>query len=100
MMKLWIYENHKIRFLLWNFKNTSLAASDLDLDSQAPISFLKLFFSPQFITITITITITIIIIIFVIIIVIIFINIIKNFIIIIIIIISYFMKLFIPPCQT
>ena len=76
----------------------SLAASDLDLYSQAPISFFKLFFSPQFTTITITITI--IIIIFVIIIVIGFINIIKNFIIIIIIIILYFMKLFIPPCQT
>ena len=98
MMKLWIYENHKIRFLLWNFKNTSLAASDLDLYSQAPISFFLLFFSPQFITITITITIIIIII--VIIIVIGFINIIKNFIIIIIIIILYFMKLFIPPCKT
>ena len=98
MMKLWIYENHKIRFLLWNFKNTSLAASDLDLYSQAPISFFLLFFSPQFITITITITI--IINIFVIIIVIIFINIVKNFIIIIIIIILYFMKLFIPPCKT
>ena len=94
MMKLWIYENHKIRFLLWNFKNMSLAASDLDLYSQAPISFFLLFFSPQFITITITITIIIIII------VIGFINIIKNFIIIIIIIILYFMKLFIPPCKT
>ena len=38
MMKLWICENHKIRFSLWNFKNMGLAPSDLDLYSQAHIS--------------------------------------------------------------
>ena len=38
MKKLWIYENRKIRFFLWNFKNMGLAASDLDLYLQARIS--------------------------------------------------------------
>ena len=67
-----------------------LAASDLDLYSQACISIF-LFFSSQFITISIIIIMIIFIIIVIIVIIII---------ITFIIIILCFMKLFTPPCKT